>query len=493
LLVSIISAVTRPIVKGPIGRLCVHLLPYLQAVRFVWGRIYIPALVAIITTIVFWRLPQFSEIYVEFALSAFQQNGQGAGFLLVNVFRAVVSVSCLWLAGLAIWYFARLSLLDDDEPDAGSRADDSSKKPNQQSNKLLAAELLILAKVFFQSPETFKYGLYTWVPRVLGMMPSLGVFGGAIRAISSRTGTAIAESEHRQIMFELEALVIMGITAAGIAFSILIVQIKRHAATSTLSTWVRSLLPLYVPFVFMILLFNIFEGQILVIIQANDRTPTELLILSYGAVLLAASIQMLTFSIGLCLGRSDQGWMVNGMPWPKEFMLAAVPAILGVLFLVITKTIAGLVDGFGAWFEETTGGVFPSQTLSSVFLFFILIWGISWAMKRRYLLPEYEKIKRKQKWAAENGTDLRSLGTFIGVIFCLIGIALPYDDISTTVTQWLGPISIIGLYTIAAAGIGALLMSWSRRHTLPPAFCRCVRASLHPDRACDTETCRRKP
>lgn len=466
-LVSLITALTRPIFDGPIGRFFIHLLPYLQAVRFVWGRVYIPALVAIITTIVFWRLPQFSEIYVEFALSAFQQNGSGPSSFLVNVFRAIVSVSCLWLAGLAIWYFARLSLLDDDEPVHTKDKDTSPEDTNERPNKLLAAELWILAGIFFRNPDTFKRGLCTWVPRILGMMPSLGVFGGAIRAISSRTGAAIAETDHTQIMFELEALVIMGITAAGIAFSILIVQIKRHATLSTLSTWLRSLLPLYVPFLFMILLFNVFDGQILNIIQASDRTPTDLLILAYGAVLLAASIQMLTFSIGLCLGRSEKGEMINGLPWPKELMLAAVPATLGVLFLIFTQAVAGLVDGFGAAFKDTTGIMFPSETISSIFLFFILIWGISWAMKRRYVLPEYDKIRLKVKWDGENGTDLRSLGTFIGVIFCVIGIALPYDDVSVTATQWLGPISIVGLYTIAAAGIGALLMSWGRRHTLP--------------------------
>ncbi|MEM7056803.1 MAG: hypothetical protein AAF557_04390 [Pseudomonadota bacterium] len=482
MIVSAISALTKPVFEGPIGRFFLKRRPYLQAFLAVWGRLYIPAIVSIIATIVFWRLPQFSEIYVELALDAIEDSGPGS-HPTRSLVRAVLSGTFLWLSGLALWYFSRLSLLDGETPMASASTD--TPPPNPPETKFWRAikgvfritglrGFFDLARAFFSDPDAFRKGLGVWMPRLIGLIPALGVFGGAIRAISSRTSQAISDTDADQILLEVEALVVMGVVASGIAFSILMIQFARHSSRSFLNVWMRSLPSVLLSLVAMILLFNEIDQHAEKLI-ADQFGAAKLLILAYGAVALAVAVQLIAFSIGFCVMVSGEVPLIQTLPRAGEWLITGLLAVVGLILVTATSLVSTAVAFVGnvfedSWLQTLTGlPSFPGNTLASIAMFAVLILGISLAMKHRAALPDNDRIEAKVMWRGEDGKDLRSLGTLTAFVFCVIAIILPFDSISVTVTQWLGPISIVGLYTIAAAGIGALLMSWSRRHSLPIA------------------------
>ncbi|MEO0625153.1 MAG: hypothetical protein AAF183_23630 [Pseudomonadota bacterium] len=415
-----------------------NLSHFLRASGFVWSRIAIPAVISIVLTMILWRFDQFHEIYAAMAIDVLSSARSPESNFLLPIVRVVLSAVGLYFACRQLWYFSRLNLLDDG-PDERLKTEDPEGEEGWGSRFGKAVEL--------------------WLPRLVGLLPALGLIGGSMRAVHYKTLTLdyFAPNETISIAIRDEVLVLsaLGIAAAGILFATLLRQVLRHKGDVRFLTLRTTAI-----FVAGLALAGLLPWLAHLPSAAEDYTRDQALVVANALLVggIGGLIISFLWAVPGATG-STFGWHVG--------VLLSVGGMVTSLYPTATDAVVSLSAAIRR-FDEARGGWIPEVTLSAVALLVLIVLATRAAFNAVRVA-----VRNRDLWDRE-----RSRLTKLGLCYaaCFLGMVVFFYGLDHEIaakTGWpmpsqiAGPIALLGLFAALFTGLAALLSALSRAWGLP--------------------------
>lgn len=405
-------------------------LEWLDALGTVRQAIWAPAILSALVSILVWRLDQFHEIFIYVIEE--HRAGLLSGRALVPGLRLILTALAIYLGSTALWFFSR---------------------------RLLQA--FLLKKEIEPPPGSKLEAAAIWAPRLIGLAPMLALIGGFLRAVVAKTLDEILAGAIGLQAFQTEVatLFTVALFTLGLAFSLLALQLRRHAArgwwtVQTVGVAVEVAMPVIVA-ICLALLLGLARDTVFMIptVSVIDEAGTPgaaqladaLIARAYGVMLLS-TVLYLVFVFAARRLRLQTDW--------RSIVGPGLLALGGILAWVYPDPLARLVDTVRA--EDLR---IPLTTYGALIYASLVLLS---------LLPALREQPRDPKIAELETAGVVVIGwggigvglTVLAFLYFTFVDGLLYAGAGASLAQILGPVSLIFLFAGSAVCIICLLSQW---------------------------------